>query len=1288
MKTDTTTQRSVCDLDAVAALVERLGALGRERDQREREWSERRLAAQREGGEAVLKVRNRIEQPADPGTLDADLGAAKAERERRLALVSTAGVRQRRALRERLERALERLDQEPMDPKALAERQSAMQRRRENLKGAVAQQRERAEELDEAIATAIRQHGLSADRAATPKQTSIPNDPEQAVDGVRVQLDWIESKLAQALERGTTSICGRWTALLLHALIVLPHALALAGCYYVFQTPAYMPWIGVSMVASVVIFAVVVAVLRRALGRRIATIRADLPGLTAALDRIEARSAETFDPSAIIQQRVGHILNQDAAREERIQAMQQSFERAVARSKAREAALRDRIVQTATSRVSELHRRAHASGAGRLAALQAELAAAESALQRRLATIDDESATGRERLATAVAAWQTEAQALAAAQTSRIVEEHPAWDDGGAWRDWQPPANWGQDVPLGTISATVGDLAAAVDATRLPIAADLRLRFPAALAYPGVGSLLVRSGPDGREAAVRLINQTVLRALAAFPPGRIRLTIIDPVGLGQTFPRLLDLGEHGEAVLSGGVLAEATRIERGLDDLCAHLEKVIQKHLRGKYATLDDYNREAGELQEPMRLVVVADLPAGFGERAMERLGILLRSGARCGVHLLILHDDRQALPAAIDLAWFRRMGVLVRQVHGHLALDREQLHAFRLDPEPEPPTTLTARLVSVIGQAAVSAKRVAVPFAAIAPAAEAMWSHSTAERLRLPIGKCGADRLQYLELGRGTAQHVLVGGRTGSGKSTLFHVLIASAATWFHPRELELHLIDFKKGVEFKAYATHRLPHAKVVAIESDREFGLSVLRNLDAELIRRGNLFRAAGAQDLAAHRRHSAANGGEHLPRVLLIIDEFQEIFTEDDSIARDAALLLDRFVRQGRAFGLHVILGSQTLGGSYSMAKSSLGQMGVRIVLPCNETDANLLLHEDNDGARLLTRPGDAIYNDQAGLKDGNSPFQVCWLNDQDEAAQLSAVSSRAAVEGWKPVRQVIFEGDSPSRLEDEADLAAMADRPWAEADARSRAWIGQASSLRGAAEVVLPANAGGNLLIVGQNREAAVATCAALTVGLGLRHQVGALRLHTLDGEDADGPCASLHATLAASLPHRSERREVRDAGPLVAEIAKELDRRQAGGTHPPLILTVFGLQRLRALRQDDDMGMGRGGESPAEAFARILANGPEYGIHTVVWVDTLASLQRTLGRRALKDFEQRICFQMSAADSTEILDDDAASRLGLHTALLVALGEGRREKFRPYRVPEADVLARYGAAMQRRGAAG
>ncbi len=129
---------------------------------------------------------------------------------------------------------------------------------------------------------------------------------------------------------------------------------------------------------------------------------------------------------------------------------------------------------------------------------------------------------------------------------------------------------------------------------------------------------------------------------------------------------------------------------------------------------------------------------------------------------------------------------------------------------------------------------------------------------------------------------------------------------------------------------------------------------------------------------------------MPRILFIVDEFQEFFVEDDKIAQDVALLLDRLVRQGRAFGIHVHLGSQTLGGAYSLARSTLGQMAVRIALQCSESDAHLILSEDNGAARLLTRPGEAIYNDANGMVEGNNFFQVVWLTDARREEYLRTI----------------------------------------------------------------------------------------------------------------------------------------------------------------------------------------------------------------------------------------------------------------------------------------------------------
>ncbi len=170
-------------------------------------------------------------------------------------------------------------------------------------------------------------------------------------------------------------------------------------------------------------------------------------------------------------------------------------------------------------------------------------------------------------------------------------------------------------------------------------------------------------------------------------------------------------------------------------------------------------------------------------------------------------------------------------------------------------------------------------------------------------------------------------------------------------------------------------MPHARVIGIESEREFGRSVLQRLDAELQQRGEKFRAAGVQELGEFREVT----GESMPRIMLVVDEFQELFVRDDRLAGDCTMLLDRLVRQGRSFGMHVVFSSQSLAGAYSLPRATLGQMAVRIAMQCSESDAALILSDDNTAARLISRPGEAIYNDAGGLVEGNQPFQVAWLS---------------------------------------------------------------------------------------------------------------------------------------------------------------------------------------------------------------------------------------------------------------------------------------------------------------------
>ena len=49
---------------------------------------------------------------------------------------------------------------------------------------------------------------------------------------------------------------------------------------------------------------------------------------------------------------------------------------------------------------------------------------------------------------------------------------------------------------------------------------------------------------------------------------------------------------------------------------------------------------------------------------------------------------------------------------------------------------------------------------------------------------------------------HYLIGGGTGSGKSTFLHSFILSACNRYSPNELKLYMLDFKEAVNIATFA------------------------------------------------------------------------------------------------------------------------------------------------------------------------------------------------------------------------------------------------------------------------------------------------------------------------------------------------------------------------------------------------------------------------------------------------------------------------------------------------------
>lgn len=142
---------------------------------------------------------------------------------------------------------------------------------------------------------------------------------------------------------------------------------------------------------------------------------------------------------------------------------------------------------------------------------------------------------------------------------------------------------------------------------------------------------------------------------------------------------------------------------------------------------------------------------------------------------------------------------------------------------------------------------------------------------------------------------HLLVAGRTGSGKSVCLHTIIRSIAKH---QSAGLILVDPKR-VEFEQYRKSSLL-AEPIATESEAVD--VILQKLVLKMDETFDQLAKVGAKNLDDYYRFT----GRSIPRTVIIIDELADLLMSG-SITIEKNLI--RLAQKGRAAGFHLVLATQ-------------------------------------------------------------------------------------------------------------------------------------------------------------------------------------------------------------------------------------------------------------------------------------------------------------------------------------------------------------------------------------------
>ena len=794
-----------------------------------------------------------------------------------------------------------------------------------------------------------------------------------------------------------------------------------------------------------------------------------------------------------------------------------------------------------------------------LGAAEAEL---ETARRRHLATIER-----RDRIA---AAAERQKIKLAIARDNRLREiDQRQHDDlaalagaaaaagqagapgaaGEPWDRWQPtPGGPGESAP----ELRVGRLLLPYDG-----------EVPALVPLLDRGHVVVR-GDD--RLGDEVVASLVLRALGTAYPGALQVTGFDPENLGGGLAGFAPLATAGVLTFVGpGGLTEL------LDDLVENVRRINETVLAGVHTSLRELATATRRRPEPWRVAVLLN-PGLLARHERDQLERLLRTGAACGVHLVI-------------------RGLQIDPAPGIEVIDAQAGDRTRISSAGDLPVALDAGPPAAV--LTLTSRRIADEVAA-GPAPVALnslmpdddWQESSAAGLTAPLG----DNPQGAEV-RVTLSdyppHALIAGPSGTGKTNLIYAWIGALAARYSPAELAFYLLDFKEGVSFARFAPGRrdpswLPHVRLVGVNvnTDREFGLALLRFLGAELRRRADAAKRYEVTNLAELRAEDPVG---HWTRIVAVVDEFQVLLAGRDRVAAEAVDLLEDLARRGRSQGIHLVLASQDVSGIEALwgRPALVAQFSLRIALP----RARRVLAESNPAAESLPRYH-AVVNADSGALPANRIVRVPAAGDRDSWSTLQHRLWRRRPKDLPAPR--LFDGDAVPRLADSPEFRQFTP---AGTVAAPMVLLGETIDVaKRSARTLLRRAPGRNLAVLGTRVDEACAVLGTAARSLAAQFVPGSAQF-TISCLDPDATAAV--DALRAELPPETGFVDPADIGwTLDFNAGNEALREK------PHFIFLYAADALPA---------------EAESLRRLLRQGPERRVHVLGWWRGAGLLRDTLG---------------------------------------------------------------------------
>lgn len=458
--------------------------------------------------------------------------------------------------------------------------------------------------------------------------------------------------------------------------------------------------------------------------------------------------------------------------------------------------------------------------------------------------------------------------------------------------------------------------------------------------------------------ARQMIQSIIYQMLRNIPQYYMELHFMDAVTSGNDFRDFICLQQvkkNDVVILNRKVTKgnyQLARFYLKSEDITNALTSLVQRmtvviNEKAACTTLTEYNAEYGmDSWIPYQVIIIQNLHEGYSENDLKNIQYLIENGRNLGVFVIVLNNEerwdkegerlnrKQGFEDCFSAEAIQNLIRIKFSSEGSFALYQGVRMAFRHwqtgGSHPE--------FIKKVVEELAAEKKLDNEFQQIFDIDSSFGQMDSTDGLHIPFAINQRGQIMSYSLGQALNAHGLICGGTGSGKSSLLHMLISSIVMNYSPEDVEIWLSDYKI-TEFYSYKTNTPPHVRFIGLSKTSDFSYAFIDKIVEEMNQRQNIIAQAdyqykmggGKSNITSFTDYRKIYGKNSMTRLLVIIDEFH-VMSQHAQLEPDYKIKLENILSEARALGIILLFSDQAIvDGLRGLSDKGKKQIKARIAL---------------------------------------------------------------------------------------------------------------------------------------------------------------------------------------------------------------------------------------------------------------------------------------------------------------------------------------------------------------------